>query len=382
MAAGARGQHGTDGYGHGYQGPRRPGPSRQLLGLVALVAVTLLGAAFAIGQTFGRRDSPEQTQPLAAVASSEPAPPASRPDLPGTRSDLPGSRPDLPGTRSDLPGRDADLPRTGRAAEPVRTPGERPGEVPAPPPADPDMLPGPDDPPAGRVAPSAPSNPRPNAESAGTDPLYRLGAEPDGPAGSWQTTGAGYVALTFDDGPSPEYTPQTLALLRRYQVKATFCLIGENVEQHPELVREIVAEGHTLCNHSWSHDLELGHQDPEEIEADLRRTSEAIESAAPGTPIAYFRQPGGNWTTRVVEVAGRLGMTSLGWAVDPQDWRLPGPESIVHTVTSETGPGSIVLLHDGGGDRTGTLDALRWMLPELTERFRLAALPVDAEPPR
>ena len=66
------------------------------------------------------------------------------------------------------------------------------------------------------------------------------------------------VALTFDDGPDPTYTPQVLALLRPYRVKATFCVVGENAQAHPDLVRQIVADGHTLCNHSWHHDVLLG----------------------------------------------------------------------------------------------------------------------------
>lgn len=201
--------------------------------------------------------------------------------------------------------------------------------------------------------------------------------ESDGPYGSRMTTGSPEVALTFDDGPDPRYTPQTLAALRKHHVKATFCLIGENVQNHPDLVRAIVADGHTLCNHSWGHDMSLGKRSRNVILADLLRTNKAIRAAAPGAQIAYFRQPGGNWTYPVVSVAQKLGMTSLHWTVDPSDWRVPGAARIAATVAAGTEPGSIVLLHDAGGNRQGTVDALRSILPDLTSRFQLEALPVD-----
>lgn len=211
----------------------------------------------------------------------------------------------------------------------------------------------------------------------------RLSLQQDGgPYGSRSTTGSLEVALTFDDGPDPSYTPQTLALLRQYQVRATFCLVGTNIERYPELVRAIAADGHTLCNHSWSHDLSLGRLSRAQIAADLLRTNEAIRQAVPDARIAYFRQPGGNWTPRVVSVAHELGMTSLHWAVDPQDWRRPGAGSISATVTSGTFGGAIVLLHDAGGNRQQTVSALRSILPNLTRRFALAALPNGDDPPQ
>jgi peptidoglycan/xylan/chitin deacetylase (PgdA/CDA1 family) len=139
-----------------------------------------------------------------------------------------------------------------------------------------------------------------------------------GPHGTHRTTGADYVALTFDDGPDPQWTPEVLALLRKHRVKATFCVVGQLVEAFPELVREIAEAGHTLCNHSWDHDFGLGSRSRTEIRENLERTNAAIHRAAPGTRISYYRQPGGFWTDRVVEVAAELGMSSLHWAVDPR----------------------------------------------------------------
>jgi peptidoglycan/xylan/chitin deacetylase (PgdA/CDA1 family) len=191
-------------------------------------------------------------------------------------------------------------------------------------------------------------------------------------------TGTPDVALTFDDGPDPTWTPEVLDLLRANGTTATFCLIGINAEAHPDLVRRIVAEGHTLCNHSWEHDLNLAGYPAEKIRADLERTNNAIHAAVPGAPIQYFRQPGGAWRPRVVEVAGELGMVSLHWDVDPQDWNLPGSTAIINLVSGEVRPGSIVLMHDGGGDRSGTVAACEKLLPYLRSRFRLTSTPAPA----
>ncbi|MEU4478315.1 polysaccharide deacetylase family protein [Micromonospora sp. NPDC023966] len=216
--------------------------------------------------------------------------------------------------------------------------------------------------------------PSPDASPSAPDQA-RQGDDSEGPYGAQITTGSARVALTFDDGPDPHWTPQVLALLKEYGVKATFCVVGENVESHPDLVRSIVADGHTLCNHSWNHDIGLGKLSPEAIRNDLLRTSDAIRAAAPDARIAYFRQPGGAWTNPVVSVCEELGMTPLHWAVDPSDWQAPGADRIVDTVLAQTKPGSIVLMHDAGGDRSGTVEALQHLLPELLHRYQLEALP-------
>ncbi|MCW3817405.1 polysaccharide deacetylase family protein [Micromonospora sp. DR5-3] len=198
------------------------------------------------------------------------------------------------------------------------------------------------------------------------------------PSGVQMTTGSAQVALTFNDGPDPTWTPLVLKTLRQFHVKATFCLLGKNAEAYPELVRAIVADGHTLCNHTWNEDLDLGSRPRQDIESNLLRTSQAIHVAAPHAPITYFRQPGGNWTRQLVDVAEDLGMTSLHWAVDPRDWEEPAAAAIISTISKGTAAGSIVLLHDGGGDRQNTVTALATLLPDLLSRFQLGALPVNA----
>jgi len=206
-----------------------------------------------------------------------------------------------------------------------------------------------------------------------------------GPASSLRTTGTDKVALTFDDGPDPVQTPKILALLAKYHVKATFCLVGEQVQKHPEVVRQIVADGHTLCNHTWDHSLVIGTQPPEQIQADLHRTSDAIHAAAPGAPIPFFRAPGGNFTEPLVQAAYADGMTSLYWQVDPRDWDHPAGEDetthvdkVVDGVQKSVRPGSIVLSHDF--NQPDTITAYERVLPWLTQNFQLGLPPEDAPP--
>lgn len=188
-------------------------------------------------------------------------------------------------------------------------------------------------------------------------------------------TGSSAVALTFDDGPGA-YTDDVLDLLKQYHIKATFCVIGEQVPSHEALIRRIVAEGHTLCNHTWDHDEQLWHKSEADIRSELQKTNDAIHHAAPDAKIAYFRNPGGNFSKQTVSIAASLGMKSLYWYVDPRDWARPGTQTIINNVESHTKKGAIVLMHDGGGNRSQTVAALKTLLPWLKARFKLIALPV------
>lgn len=200
-----------------------------------------------------------------------------------------------------------------------------------------------------------------------------------GPGGSLKFTGSDAVALTFDDGPDPVNTPKILDSLHQNGVKATFCLVGFRVRDHPDLVRRIAAEGHTLCNHSWQHLFDLAKRGPGYIRSDLQQTNDAIHAAAPGTPISYFRAPGGNFTAGLVGIARELGMTSIYWDVDPRDWESAkhgtGPamvDHIISVVNSQTRNGSIVLSHDNG--KPDTIEAYRRLFPQLKARFNLVTL--------
>ncbi|MGN9811820.1 polysaccharide deacetylase family protein [Micromonospora sp. BQ11] len=194
------------------------------------------------------------------------------------------------------------------------------------------------------------------------------------PAGLQRTSGVRAVALTFDDGPDPVWTPKVLDELKAAGVTATFCVVGNEVTRHPELVRRIVREGHQLCNHSWHHDFDLGRRPVAEIQADLVRTNQAIRKAVPRAKVPFYRQPGGRWTPEVVAVAKKLGMRSLHWTVDPQDWGKPTATTIATRVRVAARPGSVVLLHDGGGDRAATLTACPGLIGDLKRRYGIARL--------
>ncbi|WP_157987878.1 polysaccharide deacetylase family protein [Jiangella endophytica] len=176
------------------------------------------------------------------------------------------------------------------------------------------------------------------------------------------------VALTFDDGPHPEQTPQVLRILRRYDITATFCVVGEMARLYPKLVREIADEGHRLCDHTITHDTSLPDRDPDVIEDEIAGTLDAIEDAVPGVDVPFFRSPGGNFAANVNEIAAEHDQVPLGWSVDPGDWRKPGAHAIHDYVAENVHPGAIVLLHDGGGDRAGTVAAL----PAIIETLRAA----------
>jgi peptidoglycan/xylan/chitin deacetylase (PgdA/CDA1 family) len=174
------------------------------------------------------------------------------------------------------------------------------------------------------------------------------------------------VALTFDDGPDPRWTPQILALLAEHHARATFCEIGPNAAAHPSLVRRITAEGHRLCDHSVHHDerqssrsLTYNTHEIADAQHDIAR------AAGPGAKLWYYRAPGGDFTPPIRHIAADHGLRPLGWTVDSRDWERPGTGRILDTVGSELRPGSIVLMHDGGGDRTQTVQALSRLLDTL-----------------
>ncbi|MFY1688675.1 polysaccharide deacetylase family protein [Plantactinospora sp. WMMB782] len=196
-----------------------------------------------------------------------------------------------------------------------------------------------------------------------------------GPLNTQRLTGGRAVALTFDDGPHPQWTPKLLDQLRRARVRATFCVVGVKVRKYPALVRRIAREGHSLCNHSWQHDLKLGSRKADQIRADLSRTNQEIRRAVPGAEIRYYRQPGGRWTPSVVAVARSLGMRSLHWDVDPTDWdKKTTTPQIRGRIAQQARPGSIVLLHDGGGDRSRTIGACPQVISSLKRKYGITRL--------
>ncbi|HEY9760277.1 MAG TPA: polysaccharide deacetylase family protein [Oculatellaceae cyanobacterium] len=177
-----------------------------------------------------------------------------------------------------------------------------------------------------------------------------------------------YVALTFDDGPNPIYTPKVLAILKKEGVHATFCLIGRHARKYPELVQEIVAEGHKIADHSMNHDEHLDRRSLAKMKAEILGTKELLESIVPGTTVEYYRAPGGNMNNKLRDLVIGWGMKPLGWSVDPKDWQEPGTEQILATVKAQLHSGGVIIMHDAGGDRTETIDALEKVIPELKKK--------------
>jgi len=195
-----------------------------------------------------------------------------------------------------------------------------------------------------------------------------------GPVGSQGSTGTSSVALTFDDGPGP-YTSQILDVLDEYHVKATFCLIGRQIHAYKSVVKRMIKDGMTLCDHTWDHNEKIGKDSATVIAKDMQRPIDAIHAIDPHATMDYFRNPGGNFTKGTVRISELLGMRPLYWSVDTDDWTRPGVAAIEKTLMTKTHRDSVVLMHDGGGDRSETVAALKAELPTLKAKFHLIALP-------
>ncbi|MFD7032789.1 polysaccharide deacetylase family protein [Streptomyces sp. NPDC059917] len=177
------------------------------------------------------------------------------------------------------------------------------------------------------------------------------------------------VNLTLDDGPDPKWTPKALALLKEYDAKATFCLTGPNARKNPDLVKEITAAGHRLCDHSVSHDTGMAKKDVAYQEKEILDAKKMIDDASGGERLWYYRAPGGAFTPQSREIAAAHGMANLGWNVDPKDFERPGTDKIFESVKEQLKTkGPTILMHDGGGDRTQSIEALGKLLPWLKEQ--------------
>jgi peptidoglycan/xylan/chitin deacetylase (PgdA/CDA1 family) len=163
------------------------------------------------------------------------------------------------------------------------------------------------------------------------------------------------VALTFDDGPS-RYTPQVLDILARYHVKATFCVLGQNVKAYRKAAQRIVREGHRLCDHSWNHP-DFTELSTSAARSQVTRTQRKIEAVTGKNP-KVFRFPYGASSPRTRTVVRQQGLRILGWTVDTRDWSRPGAAVIERRAVDRTRPGAVILMHDGGGNRSQTVAAL------------------------
>ncbi|MFI5712084.1 polysaccharide deacetylase family protein [Kribbella sp. NPDC051620] len=193
-------------------------------------------------------------------------------------------------------------------------------------------------------------------------------------AASRGAVGTKYVYITFDDGPGPTYTPQILAILRRYGVKATFFEIGQNVRKYPAVTRKVHQQGHSVQNHTYSHP-DLRKVPAATFRSQVQSADRYIRAQTKSQP-RCLRPPYGGVNTTVRRRAAALGKTIKLWTVDPRDWSRPGAKVISRRVLASVRNGSTILLHDGGGNRSQTVAALPTILRTLKARgytFRLVS---------
>lgn len=190
------------------------------------------------------------------------------------------------------------------------------------------------------------------------------------------------VAITFDDGPNPVYTPAILDILRDAGAKATFFMIGSQIDRFPDIARTVHAEGHEIGNHTYTHPY-LTRLDEESCRSELLRTHKLIEALA-GQPPRSFRPPYFDCDGRVADIAANLGYSVIG-AVNgaARDWEQPGVRHIVESSRASVKPGCVLLFHDGFGDRSQTVEAVRQLVTELAaEGYELVTVSELAHPHR
>ena len=177
------------------------------------------------------------------------------------------------------------------------------------------------------------------------------------------------VALTFDDGPDPTDTPDVLDILKEKEVQATFFVLGQAAQSNPYLLKRLVKEGHEIGNHSFNHDYQQ-----RRLVEEMNLTDQEV-FAATGTHTYFYRPPGGFLSKNQLETIKRNGQVVALWSVDSKDWRNPGVKQIVDNVMKNVFPGAIILMHDGGYQRTQTVKALGPIIDALRDRgYRLVTL--------
>ncbi|MBN3908207.1 MAG: polysaccharide deacetylase family protein [Nostoc sp. NMS1] len=171
------------------------------------------------------------------------------------------------------------------------------------------------------------------------------------------------IALTFDDGPWPESTAQVLDILKQNQIKGTFFVIGQNVKNYPDLLKREIAEGHVIGNHTWHHWYQF--LNPQAAAYEIDHTADQIYQVT-GIKTNLFRPPGGIMHNGVADYARNSKYAIILWSSDSVDYSRPAVPKLINNVFRRAKPGGIVLMHDGGGNRSKTVQAL----PEIIANFR------------
>lgn len=178
-------------------------------------------------------------------------------------------------------------------------------------------------------------------------------------------TGPSRIALTFDDGPHPRYTPVILDILDEFDVPATFFVVGVNAETYPDMIKRIEEEGHELANHTYHHN-HVTKMSKESLAQDIGLCNAAIEKITGKRP-RYFRPPEGVCSQSVQDICNANHMTIVMWSVDTRDWAHTPIDEIYQNVRRNTQNGSIILMHDFIGKNSPTPRALRQIIPMLLE---------------
>ncbi len=171
------------------------------------------------------------------------------------------------------------------------------------------------------------------------------------------------IALTFDDGPSIKYTLEILDILKEHNATATFFIIGENAEAHPEILEKIADAGCEVGNHTWSHKY-LDNLSESEMRLEIEKAHTLITNIL-GTPPRVFRPPGGRGNDTVLKIAEEFDYTTVLWSKDTRDWACPGVDKVISSALDGVSGGDIVLFHDYNAKNSPTPDALRKILPKL-----------------
>ena len=186
-----------------------------------------------------------------------------------------------------------------------------------------------------------------------------------GTAGSPATPDRGKVVeLSFDDGPNPVWTPQVLSVLKAEGVHATFSLIGYEAQRYSAIARQELADGDAVCDHTAHHNEHLDLAPPDVVAMEIDLGADMIRSATGADPTCY-RPPANALSPLVIDTAHQRRMRVLGYSVDPSDYRRPSAAILLRRVLTRVKPGSVILLHDGGGDRSQTVAMLKVLIDNL-----------------
>ena len=173
------------------------------------------------------------------------------------------------------------------------------------------------------------------------------------------------IALTFDDGPHIKYTLEILDILKENNATATFFIIGENAEAHPEIIEKIISSGCEIGNHTWSHAF-LDKLNSKDIYEEISKTDTLLKNLTGKSP-RVFRPPGGRYNECVLKIAESFGYTTVLWSKDTRDWSCPTVDKVISSALDNPTNGDIILFHDYNAKNSPTPEALRKILPKLIE---------------